>query len=222
MFSLLLASLLLATGFAATPSPIAMPTPAPLSQAQLTLLVNSDVQLLDGFWSSQSFSPSHHYARPNWSWLQDGGLTSTGCGMVPPMTEAAFYCTQDRAIYVSPAFVQLLESSPGGLGDSMVAQMLAHEYTHHIQNVVGEFPATVPSGGDQNRRSIELQADCGSGGWLKTWPLTDHQHRGVNVLLLQVGDGPNAPQFDSHGTGQDRIDAFERGYTNLSNCQLPL
>ncbi|NUR73308.1 MAG: hypothetical protein HOU81_21025 [Hamadaea sp.] len=86
---------------------------------------------------------------------------STGCGQADASV-GPFYCPPDGKVYIDLSFYDELENRFGARGIFAQAYVLAHEYGHHVQNLLG---AAVGGSGDSV--PIELQADCYSGVWAK-------------------------------------------------------
>ena len=66
------------------------------------------------------------------------GGVSTGCGQADSSI-GPFYCPTDRTIYLDTTFFEdVLQGQLGGQGGDFVEPyVLAHEYGHHIQNLLG-------------------------------------------------------------------------------------
>ncbi|MBX3286800.1 MAG: neutral zinc metallopeptidase, partial [Actinobacteria bacterium] len=99
--------------------------------------------------------------------------TPTGCGVGEPEA-GPFYCPADRKIYLDFGFYEQLQRQLDFGGDFALAYVLAHEYGHHIQNLLGinrqvQDASAGASEQEANRLSVdlELQADCFAGTWAK-------------------------------------------------------
>jgi uncharacterized protein len=124
---------------------------------------------------------------------------STACGQADSGV-GPFYCPADDLVYIDLSFWQELSSRFGADGEFAQPYVLAHEYGHHVQDVLGTEAEVrrlmERDPGNANRYSVmlELQADCYSGAW------TRH--------AAQTGDASGQPIFKSI-TRQDIADALE-------------
>jgi len=161
---------------------------------------------------------------------------NTGCGAADSGV-GPFYCPEDDLVYIDVSFWNELSSRFGASGEFAQAYVLAHEYGHHVQDLVGT-EATVRrqmerDPANQNALSVmlELQADCYAGVWAKhAAQTTDANGQPIFVSLTQqdidealqaaaaVGDdaiqGPNANESSfTHGTSAQRQQWFSTGYS---------
>ena len=102
--------------------------------------------------------------------LFEGG-TQSGCGPASSAT-GPFYCPADQKVYLDLGFFDELESRFGASGgDFAMAYVVAHEFGHHIQTVMGVSESVQQQAQQdpsrQNELSVrqELQADCLAGVW---------------------------------------------------------
>lgn len=156
------------------------------------------------------------------------GATGSGCGTGTTQT-GPFYCPQDRRVYIDLDFYRELDRRFGAPGDFAQAYVIAHEVGHHVQNLLGtmERARSLARGTDrENEVSIqqELQADCFAGVWAHSTKQRDLLQSGDVEEGLRaaaaVGDdalqrkaqGRVSPESWTHGSSEQRMTWFKRGY----------
>jgi predicted metalloprotease len=170
---------------------------------------------INGFWAEQFEEASSIYEPP----LKVAGYTSpieTACGQSAPQN--AFYCSADHSIYFDEAFLGEELETNGDFGPVLI---MAHEWGHLIQAIVGQLQSsTVLS------IELELQADCLAGVWSadadRRRALEEGDLEEAMTILYKGGD-PEARPFDpsAHGTSEQRISAFRAGFDEgLEACSL--
>ncbi len=95
------------------------------------------------------------------------GSVQTGCGQATADV-GPFYCPPDESIYLDTTFFEdVLQQGLGGpAGDFVEPYVLAHEYGHHIQNLLGTMGRVrTQQGPESDAVRLELQADCYAGMW---------------------------------------------------------
>ncbi|QDC00177.1 neutral zinc metallopeptidase [Mesorhizobium sp. 8] len=166
------------------------------------------------------------------------GQVRSACGFT---TSAAgpFYCPGDHKVYLDTDFFQQLSQQFGASGDFAEAYVIAHEVGHHVQNLTGILPKfnqmrQSMSEADANHMSmqVELQADCFAGVWGHFTAQKGILEKGDLEEALnaaqQIGDdtlqkkmqGYVVPESFNHGTSEQRVRWFKRGFTSgkLSDC----
>jgi uncharacterized protein len=156
--------------------------------------------------------------------------TNTGCGQASAQT-GPFYCPVDGRVYFDLDFLTQLQDTFGATGDLASQYIVAHEYGHHVQNLVGineqmqQAQQADPSRSNQYSVALELQADCFAGVWADTVRdrgLFDNPQEIQEALnaAAAVGDdriqqktqGRVDPESFTHGTSAQRVEWFKRGF----------
>lgn len=127
---------------------------------EATAVVNS----LQNFWKDQLARSSTPY-RPATTRFFSGPV-NTGCGQATSDV-GPFYCPADGKVYIDLSFYQDLEQKFGAAGGPFArSYVLAHEYGHHVQNILGQSDRVRSrSGATSDGVRLELQADCYAGAW---------------------------------------------------------
>lgn len=158
------------------------------------------------------------------------GATNTACGYGESAT-GPFYCPADHKVYIDLSFYRDMERKLGGGGDFALGYVLAHEIGHHVQNQLGisnevRDAMSNASRPEANRLSVmqELQADCFAGVWGRYTQNAGMLERGDLEEALNtasaIGDdrlqrqsmGRVVPESFTHGTSQQRMKWFRRGF----------
>lgn len=164
--------------------------------------------------------------------LFDGAVESA-CGFQQSAT-GPFYCPPDEKVYIDLSFYRLLKERFKAPGDFAMAYVIAHEVGHHVQNLLGtsgEVHERQQALGERERNrlsvSLELQADFYAGVWAHhadQWKgvleegdideaLTAAEAIGDDKLQME-GQGRVVPDAFTHGTSEQRMFWFKKGYSS--------
>ena len=167
------------------------------------------------------------------------GMTPTACG-TGQAAMGPFYCPGDQKVYIDLTFFRELKDRFHAPGEFAQAYVVAHEVGHHVQNLLGisdQVQAARQRAGkaEANALSVrlELQADCLAGVWGKR---TDAMK---NILepgdleaalaaataigddrLQQQAQGRIVPESFTHGSSEQRVRWFKRGFEtgDINQC----
>jgi predicted metalloprotease len=150
----------------------------------------------------------------------------SGCGAAQSAM-GPFYCPSDNGIYIDTDFYREMEQKLGAGGDFARAYVMAHEYGHHIQTLVGlsdqvrSAQSQDQAGANNLQVRMELQADCYAGVWAarnkdKIEPgdleegLNAAHSIGDDTLMQNAGRRPVEAAF-THGTSAQRMQWLRKG-----------
>jgi uncharacterized protein len=175
---------------------------------EVLAIVNS----VQAFWSQQLAKSGTTYTKANTVFFS--GQTPTGCG-TGDTGMGPFYCPQDKHVYIDLEFWQELKNQFGA-NDAPFTQayVLAHEYGHHVQDLLGTSDRVgTATGATSGSVRLELQADCYAGVWANHASTVADSNGQVLISDITTQDINNA--LDTAGKiGDDYIQ------THLGNGQV--
>jgi predicted metalloprotease len=194
---------------------------ADTNDACFVAAVVNDVQ---DTWRRQFASQGRHYTPTKLVLFT--GSTPSGCGQASSAT-GPFYCPADAKVYLDLGFFRELRTRFGAPGDFAQAYVVAHEFGHHVQDLLGTSDrvsrAQARNNSEANALSVrlELQADCYAGVWAHntTAQLDPGDFKegidaaaavGDDRLQREAGVRVN-PETWTHGSSAERVSWFERG-----------
>ncbi len=148
----------------------------------------------------------------------------SACGIAGSAT-GPFYCPGDQKLYLDYGFFNELAREFKAPGDFAQAYVIAHEVGHHVQNLLGTMDK-VNAQGENNQLSVklELQADCYAGVWafyanqqgLVEAGDAEEAIRAASAVgddsIQKKAQGYVVPESFTHGSSQQRMQWFQRGY----------
>jgi hypothetical protein len=199
---------------------------------QFVSFIIDDVQ---NTWSGAFERSGGQYRPAKLVLFRDG--TTSGCG---PAQSAMgpFYCPTDEKVYLDLSFFDELNRRFGAPGDFAQAYVIAHEFGHHVQKLLGtearvrRAMQANPDLANQLSVRLELQADCYAGVWGHSAAdrgelepgdidegLTAASSVGDDRIQRQTTGTVNVDSF-THGSAAQRSEWFRRGFEsgNSRSC----
>lgn len=212
-------------------------TPSPENQANREF-VAAILGETEDVWGAIFQQAGSRYEQPRL--VLFSGAVQTACGGASSAS-GPFYCPGDRKVYLDTGFFEEMQAKLGGGGDFAQAYVIAHEVGHHVQTLLG-----VSDRINQARRAgqdvkgdggllvrQELQADCYAGLWAHR---AQERHQWLEAgdveealaTATAIGDdrlqkqsqGTVVPDAFTHGTAEQRVRWFQRGFTGgaVADC----
>jgi predicted metalloprotease len=160
-------------------------------------------------------------------------VVQSGCGTAESAT-GPFYCPADHKVYLDLGFFKELSDRFGAPGDFAQAYVVAHEFGHHVQSLLGTSDRVRGDrmGAGSASVALELQADCYAGVWGHAASQSGRFQAGHVELdpgdadealraaaaigddrLQRMATGRVQPERFTHGTSAQRQHWFQQGMT---------
>lgn len=175
-------------------------------------------------WEAIFAAEGRQFQKPSLQFYAGNG--QSGCGAAQSAM-GPFYCPSDQGIYLDTSFFAELQSRFHASGDFAQDYVIAHEFGHHIQNLLGTSDQVTRAGASATGASgasvrLELQADCYAGVWASKnkdrMDASDLQegltaaHAIGDDTLQEESQGRVVPDSFTHGTSAQREHWLKRGY----------
>jgi predicted metalloprotease len=197
-------------------------------EAQLRKFVGVVLAETEDAWGAIFSAAGRTYEQP--SLVLFSGAVKSACGFAQAAV-GPFYCPGDSQVYIDLSFYKDLQDRFGAPGDFAQAYVIAHEVGHHVQTLLGISERNMAarqraSEAEANALSVrqELQADCFAGIWAHSADRTQllepgDIEEGLNAAaaigddrLQKQSQGYVSPESFTHGSSEQRVRWFKRGY----------
>jgi predicted metalloprotease len=199
------------------------------------------VNSVNAFWATELKRYGRDYT-PAKTIIYNGSEQSA-CGTASNQV-GPFYCPLDKQVYIDASFFKILTDQFGSSGGPLAQEyVVAHEYGHHVQDILGLLDKAQqdPQGAQSGSVRTELMADCLGGVWANhatstkdaqgtafLKPLTQQDIKDALSAASSVGDdriqsktqGQVNPETWTHGSAAARQKWFTTGYQSgdLNKC----
>ncbi len=203
-------------------------------EAEARVLVSKVLADTEDAWGEIFRANGRVYEEPQLILFSEG--VDTACGFAQSAV-GPFYCPADRNVYIDLTFYRDLHNRFGAPGDFAQGYVIAHEVGHHVQTLLGISERNMAarqraSQAEANALSVrqELQADCFAGIWahsanesrqlLEAGDIEEGLNAASAIGDDRLSQGRAPPESFTHGTSEQRVRWFKRGYDtgSLEQC----
>jgi uncharacterized protein len=178
-------------------------------------LINLFANVIQAYWTDALPEQANvKYVEADTVFLKDS--TDSGCGQATS-SMGPFYCPADGLVYMDPTFFEdMLKGELGARGGPFAeGYVVAHEYGHHVQDLLGTMDKAQSNETGPTSPSVrlELQADCYAGIWAH-YATTVEDENG-DVFITELTDNDIKLAIDAAtAVGDDRIQQRTQGHIN--------
>jgi predicted metalloprotease len=202
--------------------------PANSEEEELKQFVSVVLAKSEDVWGDVFRQNGRQYREPTLVLFTD--QVQSACGMAGAAV-GPFYCPGDEKVYIDLSFYEALRRRFNAPGDFAQAYVVAHEVGHHVQNLLGvsdrvDAMQRRTSEVEANQLSVrlELQADFFAGvfaryvqnqGLLEAGDIEEALRAASAVgddTIQRRTSGTVVPDSFTHGTSEQRLRWFKRGY----------
>lgn len=172
--------------------------------------VIATVNSVQAFWSAEL--PKYNVSYTPSKTVLYSGATQSGCGTASNQV-GPFYCPLDKKVYIDASFFAELTSRFGADDGALAKEyVVAHEYGHHIQDILGLLGRAQqdPQGAESGAVRTELMADCLAGVWVNHATTTKDKN-GVTFLKPITRTDIDSALSAASAVGDDRIQKTMQG-----------
>ncbi|SDI36243.1 hypothetical protein SAMN05421505_14610 [Sinosporangium album] len=189
--------------------------------ASMAAFMERFTDCLDRTWEAGFAEAGVRFTRPGRVFWDTPGRGP--CGDYPVAGASAFYCPINRGMYVGTRDIVKASGGVPGAMYGVYARVLAHEYSHHVQDQAGILSlawrlrdSTPAVEANEITRRVELQAQCLAGAYFgavrRTLPMGEGQWALVLNDSRSRGEDRKPEGERDHGSGANYAGWLDRGY----------